>query len=146
MADISGNGVTMIVAGSKTFPVGFPITQLADDVDPIDFADLQLTETAMGVNGDMVSWTTPQPIEFTLAVVPNGVDDIALSVLYEANRGAKGKASAKDNITVTIIYPDLRPIVLRNGVIITGSSGSSVASSGRIKSKSYTFRFENKVG
>ena len=73
-------------------------------------------------------------------------DDIALSVLHEANRGAKGKASAKDSITVTIIYPNLRPIVLRNGVILTGSAGPSIASSGRIKSKSYTFRFENKVG
>jgi hypothetical protein len=144
--DISGNGVTIIVAGSKTFPVGFPVTQLADDVDPLDFANLQLSETAMGVNGDMVSWTTPKPIEFTLAVVPNGVDDIALSVLHEANRGAKGKASAKDSITVTIIYPNLRPIVLRKGIILDGSAGPSIASSGRIKTKSYTFRFENKVG
>jgi hypothetical protein len=144
--DISGNGVTIIVAGSKTFPVGFPVTQLADDVDPLDFANLQLSETAMGVNGDMLSWTTPKPIEFTLAVVPNGVDDIALSVLHEANRGAKGKASAKDSITVTIIYPNLRPIVLRKGIILDGSPGSSIASSGRIKTKSYIFRFENKVG
>lgn len=144
--DISCNGVTIIVAGSKTFPVGFPVTQLADDVDPLDFANLQLSETAMGVNGDMVSWTTPKPIEFTLAVVPNGVDDIALSVLHEANRGAKGKASAKDSITVTIIYPNLRPIVLRKGIILDGSPGPSIASSGRIKTKSYTFRFENKVG
>ena len=146
MSDISGNGVQLLLMASNTFPIGFPITQLADDVDPIDFADLQLAETTMGVNGDLISWTSPQPIEFTLAVVPNGIDDIALSVLHEANRASKSKTSAKDSITITIVYPNLRPIVLKNGSIVTGSSGPSISSSGRIKSKSYTFRFEDKIG
>tara|TARA_R110000850_G_scaffold181430_1_gene306766 strand:- start:74 stop:514 length:441 start_codon:yes stop_codon:yes gene_type:complete len=143
---ISGNGVKILVAASKTFPVGFPVTQLADDVDPLDFPDLQIAETAMGLNGDMLSWTTPVPIEFTLAVIPNTKDDIALSLLHEANRASKDKSSAEDVITITIIFPNLRPIVLRKGTLLTGSNGLSISSSKRMKSKSYTFHFEDQIG
>jgi len=146
MTDISGNGVKILIAASKTFPVGFPVTQLADDNDPLDFADLSLSETAMGVNGDMVSYTVTNPLEFTLSVIPNGVDDAALSVLHEANRASKNKQSAKDSITITIVYPNLRTVVLRGGSIISGSAAPSISSNGRIKTKTYNFHFEDKIG
>ena len=142
--DISGNGTEIIVKGSKTFPSGFSVTQFADDGDPFDLPDMTIGDTGMGINGDLVSWSTPTPIEFSLTVVPNGDDDKNLSILFEANRAGKGKKSAKDTITITGIYPDGKKVTLTNGVIISGAPSNSVSSAGRMKSKAYAFRFENK--
>lgn len=144
MADISGNGLEIVVKGSVTFPSGFSVTQLADDADPFDLPDITIGDTGMGVNGDLVSWSTPTPIDFNLAVVPNGDDDTNLGILFEANRAGKGKKSAKDVITITGIYPDGKKITLTNGVIILGKPGNSVTSAGRMRSGTYGFRFENK--
>ena len=144
MADISINGLEIIVKGSVTFPSGFSVTQFADDADPFDLPDMTIGDTGMGVNGDLVSWGTPAPIEFSLSVIPNSEDDNNLAILFEANRMGKGKRSAKDKITVTGIYPDGKKLTLTNGVIISGAPGNGATSGGRMKSKTYGFRFENK--
>jgi hypothetical protein len=46
---------------------------------------------------------------------------------------------------MSAIYPSGNIIVLTNGAITDGIPASSVASAGRLKSKSYSFSFENKV-
>lgn len=142
--NISGNGIEVSVVGSVTFPSGFNVTQFADDSDPFDLPEIQIAETAMGVSGDLVVWNTPNPITFTLSVIPGSEDDKNLAILFEENRVAKKKKSAKDVITVTGIYPDGSKITLVNGAITNGMPGNSVASAGRLKSKTYTFAFENK--
>ena len=144
MADISGNGMEISVKGSVTFPSGFSVTSFADDSDPFDIPEIQIADTAMGVNGDLVSWSTPAPIVFSLSVIPNSEDDKNLAILFEQNRAAKNKKSAKDIVTITGIYPDGSKITLNNGVITNGSVGNSVASAGRLKSKTYTFAFQSK--
>lgn len=145
MVNISGNGLNVYVLADRTFPVGFNVTQFADDADPFDFPELQIADTGMGVNGDMVTWTTLAPVEVKISVIPSSDDDVSLATLLEANRGGKNKKVAKDVITMTGIYPDGRTILLNNGVIISGAPNDSVASAGRYKSKTYTFRFENKI-
>jgi len=144
MADISGNGMEISVKGSVTFPSGFSVTSFADDSDPFDIPEIQIADTAMGVNGDLVSWSTPAPIVFSLSIIPNSEDDKNLAILFEQNRAAKNKKSAKDIVTITGIYPDGSKITLNNGVITNGSVGNSVASAGRLKSKTYTFAFQSK--
>lgn len=144
MTNISGNGLIVNLQASVTFPVGFEITQFADDADPFDIPTQTISETAMGLNGDMVVWTALSPIEISISVIPNSDDDKNLSTLFEANRGGKDKRVAKDVITLTGIYPDNKKIQLVNGAIISGNSGLSIASAGRMKSKTYVFRFENK--
>lgn len=142
--DISANGLEIIVKGSVTFPSGFSVTQFADDSDPFDLPDITIADTGMGVNGDLVSWTTPTPIEMNVSVVPNSDDDANLAILFEANRAGKNKRGAKDKITITGIYPDGKKVTLTNGVIISGAPANSGTSSGRMRSKTYGFRFENK--
>jgi hypothetical protein len=78
-------------------------------------------------------------------VIPGSFSDLNLAVLFEANRVGRGKIGARDIITMTGIYPNGTPIILTNGVITDGNPGSPVASSGRLKSKSYQFSFENKT-
>ncbi len=144
--NISGFGLSIVVVASVTFPAGFTITQFADDTDPLDTPSINIAETSMGLNGDMVIWAKATPIDLSIAVVPNGTDDTNLAILFEANRVAKGKRGAADSITLTAVYPDGKVKVLQQGAIISGSPMKGVASAGRMKTRQYGFRFENQTG
>jgi len=141
--DISGFGLRLQVVASNTFPAGFEVTQFADDADPFDSPALPVRDKAMGLNGDLVTWGKATPVGATLSVIPNSDDDLNLSVLLEANRVGKGKQSARDVVTITAIYPDGSTTNFTQGVITDGPPAPSVASAGRLKSKTYTFAFEN---
>lgn len=142
MQDISGFGLRARIVASSTFPEGFTLSAFADDADPFDFPAHVVTETAMGVNGDLVWWSRASPLLITFNVIPGSEDDLNMSVLLEANRVGAGKNSARDTVTVTAVYPDSKTITLSQGKLTTGHPGRSVASAGRMKAKSYTFAFE----
>ena len=142
MIDVSGFGIKINIQASKTFPNGFTVTQASDDADPVDFADTPIAETAMGVNGDMISFSQPTAIPMVVAVVPASDDDANLAMLYKANRATRGSENARDIITATVTYPDGRLLTLSQGKMISGTPASGIASSSRMKTKSYTFNFE----
>lgn len=144
--DISGQGLSINIVADVTFPAGFVITQFADDADPLDIADIEIASTAMGLNGDLISWGVATPIPMVTNLIPGSDDDINMSILLEANRVGRGKISAKDKITANITYPDGTITTLTAGRITNGPATDSVASAGRKKSKVYTFAFENKTG
>lgn len=146
MQDISGFGLQIRIIASVSFPTGFTVTQFADDADPFNFPDMQIADSAMGLNGDLIVWSTANPISPVINVIPNTEDDRNLSMLMEANRVGKGKKSVQDNITITAIYPDGRNITLINGKLTNGPAGKTVSSAGRLSTRAYTFAFENKVG
>ncbi len=143
--DISGFGLRIRLIASKTFPTGIDITQFADDGDPFDAPSIKIADTAMGLNGDLVKFSKAVPLPVTLNVVPTSDDDKNLSVLLESNRVGKGKNGARDEITLTAIYPSGKVVTFSGGCITDGMPTESVASAGRMKSKAYTFSFENKV-
>jgi len=143
MQDISAFGIRVQVIASETFPSGISITQFADDADPFDAPSMQIRDKAMGVNGDLISWSKANPIPVTLNVVPGGEDDLNLSVLFEANRVGKGKFGARDVISIVALYPDGSVAAFSQGVITDGQPANSTQSSGRLKSKAYAFAFEN---
>lgn len=144
--DIAAFGFTISLIASNTFPTGITLSQFADDADPFDIPAFPINETAMGLNGDLISWSKANPIKVTFAVIPGSDDDVNLAILYEANRVGRGKTSARDVITATAVYPSGATISLTVGKITDGMPGSSVASAGRLKTKTYMFAFENRVG
>ena len=146
MQNISGFGLSINILASNTFPVGLLINEFADDTDPFDLPPLQIADSAMGLNGDLITWAKPNPIKISVSVIPGSFSDINLAILLEANRVGKGKIGARDVITMVGIYPNNTPITLTNGVITDGMPGNAVASTGRQKSKTYNFSFENKAG
>jgi hypothetical protein len=146
MTDIAGFGFQINLIASNTYPTGVILTQFADDADPFDLPSLQIADSAMGLNGDLLTWSKANPIKMTLSMVPAGLGDIALGILLEANRVGKGKFGARDIITLTGIYPSGATITLINGTITDGIPGQSISSAGRFKSKPYNFVFENKIG
>ena len=146
MSDISGTGTIVRLRANITYPVGIPVTQWADDTDPLDSAVIDIAATAMGVNGNLVTWGNPVVIPLVLAVIPNSIDDLALAALLENNRVGKLKLRTRDIISADVIYPNLGTVSLSGGAIISGPVMNSIASAGRLKSKVYTFHFENKGG
>lgn len=140
--DVSGFGLRIRITASRTFPAGFTVSQFADDADPFDVPSIQVADKAMGLNGDLVSWSKANPVTPTLNVIPGSDDDRNLAVLLEANRVGRGKSGARDTITMTGMYPDGRSVTLSGGIITDGSPANSVASAGRLKSKAYAFAFE----
>lgn len=144
--DISGFGASVVVVASNTFPAGLPITQFADDSDPVDMPSIQIADKAMGLNGDLLTWSKANPLPLTISVVPGSEDDVALGIIAEANRVGQGKTSAADIITLTVAYPDGSFITFSQGKITDAPFGKSIASAGRMKSKTYVFTFQNKVG
>jgi len=143
MPDISGYGVRVNVQASNTFPSGFDLSAFADDADPFDLPSIQIKDKAMGLNGDLITWSKANPLLLTLAVLPGTEDAANMAALFEANRVGKGKTSARDTVTVTGVYPDGSTITLSEGAITDGPPGSSIASAGRIKTNAYQFAFEN---
>lgn len=138
---VTGFGIVATFIASNTFPAGLPITQFADDSDPILINDVKIADTAMGLNGDLLSWSKAIPLPLTINVIPGGADDINLQILANANRVGQGKNSANDVISVTIVYPDASVVVLNGGIITDAAFGRGVQSSGRQRTKSYSFLF-----
>lgn len=141
--DVSGTGLTLVVRASITFPSGFTVNVFADDADPFDIPDIAIATAAMGLNGDLITFSSPTPITPTLNVIPGSPEDQNLSILYNANRAARGRRVARDIISIIGTYPDGSTTTLTQGKMISGNPGKSVASSGRIKTKAYMFAFED---
>ena len=145
MQDISGFGIEVSLVASVTFPNGIQLSAFADDADPFDVPSQQITETAMGLNGDLVNWSSANPIPLTLNMIADSDDDTNLDILAEANRVGLGKSSARDVITLNVLYPNGDTITFSNGKMTDAMMANSVASAGRLKSKAYVFAFENRV-
>lgn len=145
MADISGTGFKAYLIASLTYPTGFQISAFPDDADPFDVPELTTAEYAMGLNGDLVLWRSPKALECTINVIPGTEEANNLEILFDANRVAKGKKAYKDNITLTLTFPDGKVYTLTNGAVVSGMPCDGLQSSGRKKTKSYKFVFENKI-
>ncbi len=146
MHDISAFGFQVSLIASVTYPIGIILSQWADDQDPFDIPSLQIADSAMGINGDLIKWSKANPVKITLSVVPNSRDDALLAILLQANRVGRGKVSANDEITIVGVYPTGRIITLSPGVITDGMPGNAVSTAGRLKSKTYAFSFEGILG
>jgi hypothetical protein len=145
MQNITGSGTVVVLQASVTFPLGLTISQFADDADPLDVAALQIADSAMGLNGDLLIWAKANPIQMTLNIIPETPDEQNLNILGDANRVGQGKVTAGDVINATIIYPDGSITALTGGVLKSYQPGNSIASSMRLKTKSYVFEFQSKV-
>lgn len=149
MSDISAAGLSIFLQASFTFPQGFSITEFSDDTDPFDTDNLIIGEQAMGLNGNQVFWQRANPLRVTLSVVAYSDNDTNLAILFDANRIGTGKTTVNDIITMTATYPnspDRPTVIYTEGIIMEGSPVGSVASTQRIKSKTYVFGFGNKTG
>ncbi len=146
MSDVSGFGSVANVIASASFPTGFPVTQFSDDTDAFDFPSIQIGDAAMGVNGDLITWSKANPLKGTISAIVGSTSDQALQTIYKNNLVGKGKTNVQDVITVTIIYPDFTQVTFTGGKMTDGMPGKSLSSAGRLKTRIYGFAFESVVG
>jgi hypothetical protein len=144
--DVGGFGLQVIIFASKTFPAGLPISEFADDADPLDSPSIQIADKAMGLNGHLIRWGKAIPKGLTLNVIPGGIDDINLDILFSANTVGAGKRPVGDVITATVLYPDGTVKNFLQGAATDYMPANSVSSSARMKTKPYVFAFENITG
>jgi len=144
MSDISVLGSKIRLIFSKSFPLGFDVTQFSDDQDSFDFPELVIAESAMGANGNLVTYSTPNPIELNISVIPDWNGDARnLSIAFANNQPGAGKALIRDNVTAVITTKDNISVSLINGSLISGVPYPSGQSSKRLKTLTYKFHFEN---
>lgn len=143
MHNVSATGIKMRLVASLTFPAGFDITQFSDDGDPLNSENLAIAETAPALNGDLVAWSKPNVIPFTVSVLPDTDEDRNLSILWNVNRIGKNKVAVQDVITIVVTYPNGDQKILSSGVMVSGPALNSGTSEGRLKTKEYEFSFES---
>ena len=141
MADVSHNGAIYTISASNTFAnVPVPISAFPKDTDPFDVPNTDIGDMEIGTNGDEIAWNMTNPIETTCAIIPATDDHEIMQRILDANRSEKGKIGAKDKITVIRVLPNGETTTMK-GRITNGPATTSLASSGKIKTPVYTFKF-----
>lgn len=143
--DVSALGIKATLVAAPSYPVGFTITQFADDGDSLNVPDMTIMQSGMGVNGDLVVWRTAVPCEVDINVIPGTDDCKNLENLFKLNMVQKNKVASKDVITLTIQHPNGKIDILTNGYIIGGKPVQDYSASGRAKTRTFRFMFENNV-
>jgi len=141
MVNVSGFGTNIIVLAVQTFPVGFKITQFADDSDPLTMDTVEPSGFEMLYDGSMFVYTKAAPIKMSVSVIPGSDDDINLKILLQTRSIKTNLLPIDDFVSAIITYPDKGRILLTNGTILSGPLGDSITTIGRKKSNTYNFVF-----
>lgn len=83
MHDVSATGLSIVIQAHKTFPAGIQITAFADDADPLDLPAVDIAQTGMDINGNLVTWSTPTPQTVTINVLAGSEEDENLESLHK---------------------------------------------------------------
>lgn len=140
--NISATGFVVSLSASETTK-GVPVllTAFPKDSDPFDIPDVDIADAEVGVNGDLITWATYNPIDISLSVIPATKDHEFLMLLHNMNRPEAGKLISKDSITISRALPNGEILTLSEGVLISGPPASAIDSSGKLKTPTYKFRF-----
>lgn len=145
MSYISAMGIKATIVALPSYPVGFTLSQFADDGDSINVPDMTIMQSGMGVNGDLVVWPTAVPCEIEVNLIPGTEDCKNMENLFKLNLVQKNKVASKDVLTMTINHPDGRIDVLTNGYIVAGKPIQDYSSNGRAKTRTFRMVFENNM-
>lgn len=134
--DVSATGVSIFIKSGVSFPNGFIVEGMADDTDPLAFAEMTVAEADTNINGDLVVWGKPQVMNPTLAVVAGSPADDNLQVMLAARENG-----VREEVEMTVTYPDGSNVTASEGVLTTGTKGKGTSSAGRTVTRSYGFAF-----
>lgn len=146
MLDISGSGTNITLVALQSFPLGFRLTQFADDLDPLIAEEIETTGFEMLYDGSLFAFDKAAPIKLTVNVVAGGADDINLKILLQTRKSNISILPFPDVTSMVISYPDGGRVILSNGTILTGPLIDNVLSPGRKKGNTFTFAFGSFAG
>lgn len=145
MINIGGAGSKVTIISVPTFPQGFTVTEFATDTDPLVVDDVEINNTEVGVNGDVVNWKKAGLINIELSIIPNCESDKNLRIILNSNRLAKNKVAIDDDITMIVSEADGTIITYSGGKLISGPSSNSISSDAKLRTKTYRFTFSNVI-
>lgn len=134
MIDISMQGAKLSLS-CPAINAGNIILEFSDEGTPIEFPDIEVAGSAMTMNGELVTWTKPTPITWSLTVIPGSNSDVALRNLLYAGHvgGRKGKAIAQDYVHIASATLEV-PSASSWGIVTTNSNLKFTFSQGRLTS------------
>lgn len=154
MVDVSGVFPKVMIVSTGIPPL-INITNFADDSNPIDVDQIEVTGHGINVNGTLVTWEKPTAYIVSVSVLAGTEEATNLNLLLEASHARAGanfvlaptvtltKKIGKRNMLGVITSDDGETYT--NGRIVSGPAGTSIDSEGRKQSQTYTFVFENKI-
>lgn len=146
MIDISGFGTGITIVALQTFPMGFSVSQFADDIDPIDAKEIAAVGYEMLFDGSPFFYDKASVIEVKIGVIAGSDDDLNLKTLLQVKKGTVSILPISDVTTMVVTYPDKGRVVLSNGSIVSGPLLDSIQATGRKKGNTYTFAFGSFMG
>lgn len=146
MINVNGSGTSIVVIAIQSFPLGFTISEFADDVDPISAEEVEPAGFEMLYDGSLFAFDKASPIVLTVSVIAGTPDDMNLKIITQSKRGGASLLPFNDSISMIITYPDGGRVMLSSGVLIKGMVPDSITTNGRRKSNSYTFAFGSFTG
>jgi hypothetical protein len=146
MQNISGFGAKVTVLALQTFPMGFTLSEFADDVDPIIFEEVQPVGYEMMYDGGLYSFESAAPVLAHVSVIPGSEDDMNLRILLSNKKSGPSILPIEDVTSMSIQYPNNGMVMLTNGTIVKGPLADSIIQTGRKKANTYTFAFGSFAG
>src|SRR5579872_4775068 len=146
MINISGSGTSVTILALQSFPMGFAVTQFADDIDPLVADDVETTGTELLYDGSLFAFDKAAAIKLVVGVIAGSDDDINLKIMLQARKANTSILPFPDVTSVVITYPDGGRVILSNGNITSGPLVDSIQSAGRKKGNAFTFMFGSFAG
>jgi hypothetical protein len=146
MINISGTGTGIVIVALQSFPMGFNLTQFADDIDPLAAEEVEATGFEMLYDGSLFAFDKAAPIMLTVGVIAGSSDDINLKIMLQTRKSNVSILPFQDVVSAVISYPDGGRIILSNGALIKGPLIDGVQNTGRKKGNAYAFAFGSFAG
>lgn len=141
MQNIGTFGLSAYLIASETAPIGFLINRFADDADSIAVREVETGQAITDLNGKVIRWTVANPLQVSIAVLPNSPDDDVLAVIYNANRVTRVTKAANDSINMVVRFPNGGIRTFVQGRILSGPASMTASADGRMRGNVYTFAF-----
>ena len=135
----------MWISATNTFPLGFEVSDFADDVDPFELPDVPLGVGVKDLNGRVFFQNVAPIIPMYVNVIAYSPSDKRLQTLYNSNLSASNKVSNSDIITLMLKYNGQMDSLYGNGKMIIGSPDVPIQARGRYRSRRYGFIFGSKL-
>lgn len=146
MIDISAFGTGITIVATSSFPVGFQLSSFADDEDPLNVENTEVSGYEKLYDGSIFTFDKTSPLLCSVGVMPNTDDDINLKILLQMRKSSARLLPLPDVTSMIICYPDGGKVAMSNGTMLSGPLADSLTAQGRKKGNVYHFVFGTFAG
>lgn len=156
MIDVSMAGASIVLNSKNNLVSTRPITEFSDDGTPIDISNLEVASGNMNLNGLLVTWTKPNPVQVSFTLIPGSDSDRELrKFLAAVHVGGKGESVGEAYIgSMVYSYPtpntqtstsgkNRNTVTFSNGRLLSGPPAIGTSNDGKGASSTWTFMFES---